>query len=155
MAEKRITKMVRWNLRCDKCGYVGITHHLGEYGRLIGYTSCYEFAEFNAFEDPVFDEVKALVEECLPKDNPMSSLCFRQVLEIVCDSSPSGEKYKFDEKFVCPSCRNPQLKFGPDDPPVIEEVNLPFVTHKIWQDLKKLEKLEKMEKKLKSIDCIS
>jgi hypothetical protein len=157
MSRKRLIKVTRWKLICEDCGYEGHTYALGSqssYGRLFGRTSKNEIVEFNAWEDTVFNEVASIVDSLIGKDHPKNSSCFRSVLGITCDLSPSGHSYEFTGKIKCPNCGYDHIKYGPGDPPIVEIANIPFATHTTWQKLGQREKENKIKRNLQEIDCM-
>lgn len=145
-------------MRCQECGYAGITYAYGSfagYGRLLGRTSKNELAEFSAWEDDVFQEVSSIVDSVMSQNSTSKAECFQWVLGIVSDPAPSGEPYDFTGVVRCPNCGSLAVQYGPDDPPVIEAIHIPLVTHEAWQVLSKDERQQKIEKALRFYDCLS
>jgi hypothetical protein len=153
----RPTEVIRWHTRCADYGHEAITYVLaGEtYGRLLGRTPSHELAEFNSWEDPVFDEMIKLVRELLGPGPRTSTLnCFGLVLGAACDPAPSGELYDFTGKVWCPICGSPHVQYWPDNPFQFEVIDLPHVTHQNWQQLSEKEKRERIREALRKVGCL-
>jgi hypothetical protein len=145
---------MHWNIECSNCGYKDRTYSFGDqdsYGRLLGTTASNEIAEFNAWDDPVFNEISSLLDEILPEGEPNHTLYFHHALGVACDPAPSGEQYVFSGEITCPNCGSKQVNYGPSEPPIVELVDIPLVTHKLWQQLSRKEKLNLIEKKLQIV----
>jgi len=151
----RPTEVIRWHTRCKDHGHEAITYVLaGEtYGRLLGRTSHHELAEFNYWEDPVFDEMIKLVRKLLGREMGTSE-CFGRVLGAACDPAPSGELYDFTGKIWCPICASPHVHYWPDNPFQFEVIDLPHVTHQNWQQLSEKEKRERIREALRKVGCL-
>lgn len=154
----RPTEVIRWHTRCEDHGHEAITYVLaGEtYGRLLGRTPYHELVEFNAWEDPVFKEMEALVDGLLGP-GPRTSItdCFGVVLGAACDPAPSGQLYDFTGKIWCPVCGSPNVHYWPDDPFQFEVINVPHVTHQEWQRLSETEKRKRIREALRKAGCLS
>ncbi len=149
----RPTKVIRWNVTCEDQGHQAITYVLAgdTYGRLLGATPRHELAEFNSWEDPVFDEVINLVRELLGRE---SAECFGRVLGVACDPAPSGQLYDFTGTIWCPICGSPNVHYRPDEPFQFEVIDLPHVTHRSWQQLSETEKRERLREALQKAGCL-
>lgn len=154
----RPTKVIRWNTTCEENGHHAITYVLAgdTYGRLLGRTPHHELAEFNSWEDPIFDEVGELVDKLLSQVERKSwtGEGFRRIVGVACDPAPSGYLYDFTGKIWCPVCGSPNVHYGPDDPFQFEVIDLPYVTHEAWQQLSEMEKRERLRKALQRAGCL-
>jgi len=153
----RPTRVIRWNVHCKDHGHRAVTYALAgdTYGRLLGGTPRHELAEFNSWEDPIFDEVDELVNELLLSRERGTSDCFGLVLGVACDPAPSGHLYDFTGKIWCPICGSPNLiSYGPDDPPQFEVIDLPHVTHNTWRRFGDAEKRERIREALQEAGCL-
>jgi len=114
----------------------------------MGRTPVNEFAEFNSWEDPTFDQVENIVYALIPAIKGRAG-ALGHVLGLACDPSPSGYIYSFIGKIWCPICSSDEVKYGPDDPPVIETIEVPQVTHERWNKLSDEEKGDRIKDGLK------
>lgn len=154
MLKSKPTQIICWHTRCEDHGHEAITYVLAgdTYGRLLGRTPCHELAEFNSWEDPIFDEVGELVDELLRRKNSVE--CFGRVLGVACDPAPSGHLYDFTGKIWCPVCGSPNVHYWPDNPFQFEVIDLPHVTHQGWQQLSEAEKRERLREALRQAGCL-
>ncbi|MBC7251626.1 MAG: hypothetical protein H5T62_15275 [Anaerolineae bacterium] len=154
----RPTKVIRWNVTCEDHGHQAITYVLAgdTYGRLLGTTPHHELAEFNSWEDPVFDEVGELVDELLRRVGRESwaAECFQRILGVACDPAPSGHLYDFTGKIWCPICGSPNVHYRPDDPFQFEVIELAHVTHQEWRRLSEAEKRVRIREALQEAGCL-
>ena len=151
-----LSRVVRWNVHCLEFQHRSLTYVLAgdTYGRLLGRTTKNELAEFNSWTDSIaFEEAEQLVSRALGRRQGISD-CFRRVLGVLCDPSPSGEKYRFTGRFQCPVCGSANVEYGPDDPPQFETIELPHVTHYRWNQLSDLRRSELIEEALREEGCL-
>jgi len=158
---KRIpTPLIRHNARCKDCSHRFTVYAFSdfEYGQRLGGTpDPRELGLVDTFNDPVFEEVGGLVDEFLKplgKEDWQRARCFDSVFSIACDPSASGYVYDFTGKIRCPVCGSSNVSYGPDDPPQVEVIELPRVTHDAWQQLSQAEKRERIRKALQKAGCL-
>ncbi len=82
--------------------------------------------------------------------------CFEAVYGQACDPAPSGELYSLTQPVHCPACGTSDVvRYGPGESPVVDEVELPSVTHENWKKLiTAAEKLRKIEMALTETGCM-
>lgn len=150
------TKVVRWNVSCLDNGHKTTTYTIfGDgYGQLVGRTPKNELALLNAWEgEKLFlDSIGKIVTKLLDQERGTSE-CFQAVLGVACDPSPSDHIYCFTGKIWCPICGSTNLKYGPDEPPVIELFNLKRVSHLSWDKLSPREQQNLIDKALRDVGC--
>jgi hypothetical protein len=109
------------------------------------------------FSDPVFQEVRKLVDELLrplSEEDWQQTKCFNLVFGIACDPSPSGYPYDFTGKIWCPACGSENESYGPEASPQIENMELPYITHNAWQQLSEMEKRARIREALQKVGCL-
>lgn len=146
-------KLTRWNVRCLENGHQTTTYVFGDtYGYLMGRTPHNELVGFDTWEEAdFFEEVGNVVSDLLGQE---SSHCFKKVLGLACDPAPSGNLYSFTGKLWCPICGSTNLKYGPDNPLVVEVIDLPQVSHSIWDKRSTKEKQNLIEAALRETGCL-
>ncbi len=146
--QARQTRIVRWRIRCEEHGGECITYELtgDSYGHWLGRTPAGELAEFNVWGDPVFGEVLRIVRELLRQVGREARFgeCLRHVLGAACDPAASGQAYSFTWQLHCPACRAANSSQEPAEPPRLEIVELPAVSHGEWKKLSEGEKRERI-----------
>ncbi|MAG35501.1 MAG: hypothetical protein CL878_04545 [Dehalococcoidia bacterium] len=161
----RPTRVERWDVVCADHGHEGPTYALAggttTYGRLLGKTPRNEFAEFEALDHDVYEEVKQLV---LQRRGGASghSRCLTQVLGVACDRAPSGYRYDFTSQRWCPVCGTSNLREcgpvirgeGAASRIQIDVVDIPLVTHREWAQLSQAEKRKRLRQALREADCL-
>ena len=151
-----LSRVVRWNVRCLEFQHRSITYVLAadSYGRLLGRTTKNELAEFSSWTNSaVFEEAEQLVARALGRRQGISD-CFRRILGVVCDPSPSGEQYRFTGDFQCLVCGSTNVEYGPDDPPQFETIELPLGTHYRWDQLSQLKRSALIQEALHDGGCL-
>ncbi len=68
-------------------------------------------------------------------------------------SAPWGNRYSFTGKFWCPVCGGTEVTYGPDQPRVVEVVDLPEVTHVEWEGLTAEEKRARLRQAIMDSHC--
>lgn len=146
----RIKKVIQEKIVCLENGHRFHTFSLtgNGYGDFLGRTPLSEFAEFNSWEDPVFDEVISIVDDLIPHLKATGEP-FRQVLGKACDPSPLGHVYNFTGKIWCPICRSDKVEHTSVANPVFETIEVPQVTHEHWNKLSEEERTELIKDGLK------
>ena len=126
-------KVIRFNIHCVDSEHNAVTYVLAgdTYGRQLGTTPSSELAIFDAWNDPVYDEIAAMVHELLDRARGVSD-CVMLALGAACDLAPSGYAYDFTGRMWCPVCGSSNIEYGPDDPPQLSVRNIPQVTHDAW-----------------------
>lgn len=129
-----------------------------DYGRSLLRTQDNQcLAIMDSFEDTLYDEVKALMEGILstPSFGAHFLECFQRVLPRMYDPAPSGESYLLGQLRFCPTCGTKKLmRYGPDEPPLIETRQLSLGTHALWDLLTSAEKRERVRLALQTRDCL-
>lgn len=154
-------RIARLRLECADCGAWSTVPDLGDfaYGEWILHTPvATDTAYLSAFENPVFDEVRSLVNELLADTGLTSGIkatCFQKVFGWACDPAPSGHRYDlFNNKLWCYACGSTNIRRHTDIPYVIQEFYLRTPTHKAWQHLEDREKRELLKKALRTVGCL-
>lgn len=125
---------------CDHCGlrfdkHVGPERYMAVV--LISQGSC-SAAKLMPREDPMFDEVGALVNELLSgkvKSDVDRAEHFDFIFGELCDLAPDGTPYDISGRVWCPRCHRRAALGGPHDPPMFATVELPDVPHTHWDGL--------------------
>jgi len=74
-------------------------------------------------------------------------------MSLVADPAPSGERYTFVGRLCCRQCGSSADWYKPGEPDV-EDILLPFVTHREWERLNLEDKTKMVEAALYSYGCI-
>jgi hypothetical protein len=93
--------------------------------------------------DPVFREVYTIVETFLHTQGlslPIIVRVFNEIFGEICDKALDGSPYDMSGKRWCPNCHSSSISYGPTEPPVFKELDLPAVSHKHWDKLSHDEK---------------
>lgn len=156
MSSPNYMKVIRWNIYCSDNGHSAVLHVLADdtYGRQLGFTPSFEWAVFDAWTDPVYDEVVKMVHKLLGRTVGVSD-CVVSVLGVACDPAPSGFTYDFTGRKWCPICGSQNTQYGPDDPPQFSMMSVPQVTHDAWMALTKDEQLARIHEALKANGCVT
>lgn len=149
-----LTKAIRFNIHCVDSDHNAITYVLAgdTYGRQLGTTPSSELATFDAWNDPVYDEVVAMVHNLLDRTRGVSE-CVLLALSAACDPAPSGYYYDFTGRMWCPVCGSSNIEYGPDDPPELSVKSIPCVTHNAWLAATKGERRQRIVQILESDKC--
>lgn len=149
-----LTKVVRWNVHCIDGGHTTRIYVLAgdTYGRLLGFTPLSEWAVFDAWIDPVFEEVTGIVHRQLRREAGASD-CIVSVLGAACDPAPSGYTYDFTGMIWCPVCGSSNTQYGPDDPLQFSMMSVPQVTHSAWMALSDEQRHMLINEALKTKKC--
>lgn len=153
------TRLLRENIWCLDNGHESFTYvATGDgYGELIGRTPLNEQAMLNTWRDKesaFFDRVNNMVMEILEQEEFRTGHCFSKVLGVACDPAPSGHLYSFTGKIWCPICGSTNLKYGISDPPQVDIVDFPQITHTKWDSLSADEQEDLLEDALREAGCI-
>ena len=148
------TRVIRWNIHCSENGHAAIIYVLAgdTYGRQLGFTPSSEWAVFDAWIDPVYDEVASMVHQLLGRTVGVSD-CILSVLGVACDPAPSGRRYDFTGRIRCPVCGSQNTEYGPDDPTQFTMMSVPQVTHNAWVALTKDEQRARINEALQAAGC--
>lgn len=151
-----LVKVVQWNIRCIENGHTAVVYVLGgdSYGRQLGVTSLHEYAIFDAWIDPVYNELIGLVHQALDRTSGISD-CLFSVLGVVCDPAPSGYTYDFTGKIWCPVCGSSSMEYGPDEPPQFSMMTIPIVSHDAWTAYTEDQRRELVHEELKNAGCFT
>lgn len=157
--ERHRIYMVLFNAVCNrghKFTYRDFTDF--EYGKRPARTPNPDDSAYMAtFDDPVFDELRKLVNEYLTGIKLKAwenARCFTAVLPWVCDPAPSGHHYSFDATLWCPRCGSTEVDSYESDPRVEELVEVYHVSHENWMRLSEAEKRGVVRHALKEAGCI-
>lgn len=155
MSPTELVKVVQWNVRCIENGHTAVIYVLAgdSYGRQLGVTSLYEYAIFDAWIDPVYDELVGLVHQALDRTSGIGD-CVLSALGVTCDPAPSGYMYDFTGKVWCPVCGSSNLEYGPDEPPQFSMITIPIVSHDAWTAFTEDQRHELVHEALKAAGCI-
>jgi len=150
--------MVRWNTRCLNNGHESVTYGpaggMGGYGSWLGRTPAGEICEIDLFSDPLFEDVNSIVKLLRASDATVDEAT-RDVLGFACDPSPAGQNYTFRYTVCCPICGSEEVRYGPDDPAVVEFRRVPRVTHSKWDSIDPEQRVELVKRTLVDRDWIT
>lgn len=166
-AEGNAMKAEKYNYICSGCRH---HFHANELGRDF---RCGEFLLrsegldnerfLNASGDEVFNELSTMVDcNYLLKDKKDKkdierAKIFQAVFGITCDPDEDGSLFQINIKPRCPSCGKREMDWWDESKPlVIVDINIPHVTHYIWNLKTRKEKEDLLNKVLKkSMDLVS
>ncbi|MCB0230531.1 MAG: hypothetical protein KDH90_15655 [Anaerolineae bacterium] len=154
MRSSNLTKTIQFNIHCVDNGHNATTYVLAgdTYGKQLGTTPSSELAIFDAWNDPIYDEVVAMVHDLLDRTRGVSD-CVLLALGAACDLAPSGYAYDFTGRIWCPVCGSSNIEYGPDDPPQLSVRSIPHVTHDAWLAATKDEQRQRIVHILESGKC--
>jgi hypothetical protein len=141
--------MEQRRLACEVCGteYSRVRFGIGGYGSFAYQSRSGTRAFLFALEDPVFGEVKALLDDVLAQrvGKPLREHerhgALLRALALTVDPAPSGEEYFRNEEAPCPCCGSTSARLMQN----LEEhrgIDVPAVsvTHRRWEALSHDEK---------------
>lgn len=127
-----------------------------EYGlRLLRSRSGKHLAAVDTFADPVFDEVRLLVNQLVP-GQPWQRVvpCFEKVFSSVCDPAPDGTQFQLGAPPICPRCGSQGVNVVDGVPLTSENVDCPNVTHAAWEQMSGHQRRQQVMHQLMVLGCI-
>ena len=132
-------RCVLWTYKCARCGTAYEAPELAEgaYGAfLMRSTGKGATAYLNALDDPVYDEVTAILLDS-PHSRRMTARQRADVLQslfgVACDRDSDGSEFEIGRPPACPKCGSCQPEsWEVCDPPKWKDEEVPTVSHEQW-----------------------
>lgn len=143
--------------KCKKCNAKFEVYADGalDYGsRLLESYKNHQLAKAVHGLDPAFEEISGLVRDFLRPlgfSEIQMTRKFDEVFGKICDPAPDGSFYDMSGKVTCLVCQSDSVSWGPSDPPIFRDIELPHVTHKKWDALNLEQKRKTVEELLKKL----
>ncbi|NOZ13819.1 MAG: hypothetical protein GXO69_09280 [Acidobacteria bacterium] len=135
-----MSKYLLFRGECETCGFKTemLSNRNDDVTRLLLSERTFKPALFYYDEDPMYDEVSALVKKIvvgLELDEMQKVDIFFEIFGSLCDLAPDGSEYRISEIFRCPKCESCDFGCDPTEPPKYAEAEPPKVKHEYWDSL--------------------
>jgi len=147
--------MERFRATCGECGErFEVLARVLDYGTTVLQSTAGRFRLLDAFTDPVYEELRALVESVIGRTVEAHDdvEMFHRVVDRSVDVDEPGERVlsPFDEQ-PCPKCGGTTYaRFGPFVPGKFTDVPISPVTHEAWSRLSEAEKRDVVRDAMRS-----
>lgn len=152
---KKIKIKVRKEIvQCSKCGKVNDCFYLSDFSygeKLIIYDQGRKYAFINFFEDSSYNEFVVLTNEIMAENSKsIEGSLISDLFEITYDPiSNCSIDYRHNKR-KCNYCGSYAFDANLVEPEKMVDIEVPIVTHKIWESLNSVQKKEKIKNVLKS-----
>ncbi|WP_346837592.1 hypothetical protein [Microbulbifer sp. SAOS-129_SWC] len=145
--------------RCGSCGFEFNVPQIrsGSYGEfLLRGKSINSVAYLDAMGDKTYDEVDRLIKSDSRMSgksaNVLAGVLRKSYGSIACDSDSEGSVFQIGAFPACPSCGLQSVDYWEVvEPPEFIDIEVPPVTHMVWQSLSESEKKQKVGQVLSSL----
>lgn len=141
-------------VRCSDCGNINNLYYLSDFSygeKLIIYDEGRKYAFINFFEDNIYDEFTELVHEIVAENGgSIEDIKINDLFEMTCDRIEECLITFKQDKRKCNYCDSYVFEARLLEPEKLADIEVPIVTHEIWERLDNIKKREMIEEFLKN-----
>lgn len=152
---KKIKIKVRDEIvQCSKCRKANDFFYLSDFSygeKLIIYDKGRKYAFINFFEDNSYNEFVILTNEIMAENGKnIEGTLINDLFEITCDPISKCSIDFRHNKRKCSYCESYDFDANLLEPEKLVDIEVPVVTHEIWESLSGVQKREKIKEILRS-----